>query len=186
MSKATLSLKDRCHKTVRNLLNTCQNRAARSALRPLLTEVPDMQIRAMRYLPTGSWVDELLFTISGLIAEYPYEWLEEKQPQSFGVSIYELSQKIKANSAERDPGIERRLELLLQLEVSSLVHPLHGLVVQAREHKIPIDFATLFYHLHCWDDSRRWVQLSWAKDFWCPKDSDEKLESNEALAAAES
>jgi CRISPR type I-E-associated protein CasB/Cse2 len=185
MNKAPLSLKDRCRKTVRNLLNTCKNRAARSVLRPLLTEVPDTQIRAMRYLPTGSWVDELLFTISGLIAEYPYEWLEEKQ-QSFGTSMYELSQKIKANSAERDPGIERRLELLLQLEVSSLVHPLHGLVVQAREHKIPIDFATLFYDLNCWDDSRRWVQLRWAKDFWCPKDSDEEPGSSEALAAAES
>jgi CRISPR type I-E-associated protein CasB/Cse2 len=163
MTQVPPSLKERCRTTVDQLIKTCQDRAACSALRPLLTGIPDMQIRAMRYLPKSSPVhQDLLYLIAGLIAEYP---CEQDITFSFGTSL----QKLSTHSEVKTAGIERRLESLLQIDLDSLTQPLHSLIVQARGTKTPVDYATLLYHLRCWDDSRKWVQLAWAKDFWCPK-----------------
>lgn len=166
MTQTIPSLTDRCRTTVDELIKTCQDRAACSALRPLLTGIPEMQIRAMRYLPK-SWTvnQDLLFAIAGLIAEYP---CEQNSTLSFGASLQKLSNHPEVKAT----GIERRLESLLQLDLESLTQPLHSLIVQARSTKTPIDYATLLYHLRCWDDSRKWVQLTWAKDFWCPKENE--------------
>jgi CRISPR type I-E-associated protein CasB/Cse2 len=161
------SLKDRCLATVDKLIKTCQDPAARSALRPLLMGIPEMQIRAMRYLPQNAPVNkDLLHLIAGLIAEYP---CEQGSDLSFGASLRQLAKHPKINAT----GIERRLELLLQLDVKSLTQPLHGLIVQARGAKTLVDYGTLLYHLNCWDDTRKWVQLQWARDFWCPTEPTE-------------
>nr|WP_242036807.1 type I-E CRISPR-associated protein Cse2/CasB [Leptolyngbya sp. FACHB-321] len=165
------------------MIRICQDRAVRSALRPLLAGIPDMQIRAMRYLPRNAPVNQdLLYLIAGLVAEYPCSLPEPNNVMSFGASLYKLSQHpdIKAT------GIERRLESLLQLELDSLMQPLHSLVVQfsstqSSKTSIVIDYATLLYHLRCWDDSRKWVQLTWARDFWCPKEDGKEQNSDETL-----
>jgi CRISPR type I-E-associated protein CasB/Cse2 len=164
MTQTVSSLEDRCRITVDELIKTCQDRAACSALRPLLTGIPDMQIRAMRYLPKTSPVgQDLLFAIADLIAEYP---CEQNSTLSFGMSL----QKLSVHPDVKASGIERRLESLLQLELESLTQQLHSLIVQARGTKTPIDYATLLYHLRCWDASEKWVQLCWARDFWCPRE----------------
>jgi len=161
------ALKDHCYKTVDQLIKTCQDRAARSHIRPLLWGLPEMQIRAMRYLPKNASVDEdLLYLIAGLIAEYP---CEQESHLSFGATL----QKLASHPEIKATGIERQLELLLQLGVESLTPILHGLIVQARHTKTPVDYGTLLYHLHRWDDPRRWVQLQWARDFWCPTEQTE-------------
>lgn len=185
MTQASLSLHDRCRTTVDELIKTCQDRAARSALRPLLMGIPEMQIRAMRYLPkTSPAQQDLLFLIAGLIAEYPCRL---DNTLSFGASLYQLSQHpdIRSKVTGKAPGIERRLESLLQLELDSLVQPLHSLVVQLSSTQssrtpIAIDYATLLYHLRCWDDSRKWVQLTWARDFWCPKGNEDDQNSDQS------
>lgn len=167
-----LSLKDACRITVEQLLKICQDRAACSALRPLLTGLEDTQIRAMRYLPRNWPVhQDLLFLIAGLIAEYP---CESDHSLSFGASL----QKLSNHPDIKFTGIERRLETLLQLDIESLAPPLHSLIIQAKGTKTPIDYVTLLFHLRCWDDSRKWVQLTWARDFWCPK-SFEDSQGNE-------
>jgi CRISPR type I-E-associated protein CasB/Cse2 len=126
-----------------------------------------MQIRAMRYLPKNSPVHaDLLYLIAGLIAEYP---CEQDSALSFGASL----QKLSTHPEVKASGIERRLESILQLDLDSLTQPLHSLLIQARGTKTPVDYATLLYHLRCWDDSRKWVQLAWARDFWCPRESGE-------------
>jgi CRISPR type I-E-associated protein CasB/Cse2 len=179
MTQTVPCLKDRCHTAVNELIKTCQDRAARSTLRPLLAGIPDMQIRAMRYLPKHSPVQQdLLYLIAGLIAEYP---CEQGSTLSFGASLQKLSTHPDVKAA----GIERRIESLLQLDLESLMQPLHSLVIQARGTKIPIDYATLLYHLHCWDDSRKWVQLAWARDFWCPRENEEEQNPDEIFATDE-
>lgn len=179
-TQSSTSLKERCRVTVEKLLETCQNRAARSALRPLLTGIPDMQIRAMSYLPKKPPVnEELLYMVAGLIAEYPYQYSLPSKPLSLGASLRILSQKSDINA----PGIERRVELLLQLEQSTLAQSLHSLIVQSRSTETPIDYATLLYHLRFWDDPQRWVQLAWAKDFWCPREEDE-ADNNSSVAVS--
>jgi CRISPR type I-E-associated protein CasB/Cse2 len=176
MTQAPSSLKDHCRTTVDALIKTCQDRAARSALRPLLSGIPEMQIRAMRYLPSHAPAhQDLLYLIAGLIAEYP---CEPDKPLSFGASLDRLSKHADINAT----GIERRLESLLQLELDSLVQPLHSLILQARGTRgaeIPIDYTMLLYHLRCWDDPRKWVQLTWARDFWCPQADGEEPKPDE-------
>jgi CRISPR system Cascade subunit CasB len=126
-----------------------------------------MQIRAMRYLTKTSPVkQDLLFVIAGLIAEYP---CEQDSILSFGVSLQKLSNHPEVKAT----GIERRLESLLQLDLESLAQPLHSLIVQARGTKTPVDYATLLYDLRCWDNPEKWVQLRWARDFWCPKENED-------------
>jgi CRISPR type I-E-associated protein CasB/Cse2 len=176
MTQAPLSLKDHCRTTVDALIKTCQDRSARSVLRPLLSGIPEMQIRAMRYLPRNSAVhQDLLYLIAGLIAEYP---CEPDKPLSFGASLDRLSKHADINAT----GIERRLESLLQLDLDSLVQPLHSLILQARGTEIPVDYTMLLYHLRCWDDSRKWVQLAWARDFWCSQADGEEPKPDETSA----
>lgn len=187
MTQATPSLKDRCRTTVEELIKTCQDRAARSALRSLLAGIPDMQIRAMRYLPKKAPVhQDLLFLISGLIAEYPCFQPEAEKSLSFGASL----QKLSNHPDVKAMGIERRLESLLQLELDSLVQPLHSLVgqfgsTQSSKSPIALDYTTLLYHLRCWDDPRKWVQLAWARDFWCPRENGEDQNSDEIAVVDE-
>jgi CRISPR type I-E-associated protein CasB/Cse2 len=176
MTQTFTSLKDRCRTTVDELIKTCQDRAARSTLRSLLAGIPDMQIRAMRYLPKNSPVHQsLLFLMAGLIAEYPCELPEPDNALSFGASL----QKLSTHPEVKATGIERRLESLLQLDLESLVQPLHSLIVQARATRTPVDYVSLLYHLRCWDDSRKWVQLAWARDFWCPRENGEAPDLNQ-------
>lgn len=163
------TFKNSCRETADKLIIQCQDRSARSNLRQLLMGIPEVQSKALRYLkniprPSYSNQWELLFLIAGLIAEYPCP-LPDK-PISFGTSLYKIAQDPEIKST----GIERRLESLLELERSSLTQPLHSLVLQARKPKITIDYGTLMYELSCWDSPDKWIQLSWAKDFWCPRE----------------
>jgi CRISPR system Cascade subunit CasB len=166
--------KNSCRETAEKLITQCQDRSARSNLRQLLMGIPEVQSKALRYMqnlprPNSSKQWELLFLIAGLIAEYSCP-LPDKTI-SFGTSLYQLKHHPEINPK----GIERRLESLLELERSSLTQPLHSLVLQARKPKIAIDYGTLMYELSCWDSPDKWVQLSWAKDFWCPrKDAQEE------------
>lgn len=175
-------LKVRCHNIATALVEKCQDRAIRSHLRQLLQDNLDSQMRAMRYLrdlPEMSKVNQaLLHLVSGLIAEYPCTVPDE--PFTLGASLAKLVRHPDVNSS----GIERRFELLLQLERVSLVQQLHGLVIQAENtqrtnNPISIDFAKLFYDLHSWDSSDKWVQLSWSKDFWYAKPNEEETGSKD-------
>jgi CRISPR type I-E-associated protein CasB/Cse2 len=165
-----------CREDAKRLILICQDRTARSFLRQLLTGIPEMEIKAKKYMrdlayPRSHSKKLIPGLIAGLIAEYPCEVPEESL--SFGTSLHQLSQHPDINQK----GIERRMEMLLDLEVSSLTQPLHSLVLQARHSKIPIDYGELLYHLYCWDSTEKWVQLRWAGDFWCRKEDtqDEKL-----------
>jgi CRISPR system Cascade subunit CasA len=164
--------KKSCDETAKRLILICQDRTARSVLRQLLTDIPEMEIKAKKYMgdiayPRSSKKN----LIAGLIAEYPCEVPEESL--SFGSSLHTLSKQPDIKQL----GIERRMEMLLDLEVSSLTQPLHSLVLQARQSKTPIDYGELLYHLYCWDSTEKWVQLRWAEDFWCRKEDaqNEKL-----------
>ncbi|MEA5463890.1 type I-E CRISPR-associated protein Cse2/CasB [Leptothoe sp. PORK10 BA2] len=171
-----------CRGIVTALFEKCQDRAIRSHLRQLLQDNPDFQMGAMRYLrdlPKRSKVNqELLHLISGLIAEYPCDISDE--PFTLGASLAKLSRHPDTNSS----GVERRFELLLQLERSSLAQQLHGLVIQAENtqrtnNPVRIDFAKLLYDLHSWDRPEKWVQLSWSRDFWYAKPDEEETGSND-------
>jgi CRISPR type I-E-associated protein CasB/Cse2 len=154
---------ERCRKVALSLIKICQDRSVCSALRPLLTGLPEAEIRSQRYLPQREGTNESLFTlVAGLVAEYPCPLPEERL--SFGTSMWRLANHPDVNNK----GVERRLDLLLQLEQEALVSPLHGLIVQARGAKILVDYGELLYHLHHWDNPERWVQLRWAKHYWCP------------------
>ncbi|MBC7928617.1 MAG: type I-E CRISPR-associated protein Cse2/CasB [Bryobacteraceae bacterium] len=153
---------ERCRKAADNLITRCQDRAICSALRPLLTELPEAEIRARRYLPSSEGIWEKLFLrVAGLVAEYPCPLPEE--PISFGASLRRLANHPDVNAK----GVERRLELLLQLEQEALTSPLHSLIVQARGAKIPVDFRELLFDLDRWQYPDHKAQLRWAKDFWC-------------------
>lgn len=177
-------LQVRCHKIATALVEKCQDRAIRSHLRQLLQDNLDLQMRAMKYLrdlPERSKVYQpLLHLVSGLIAEYPCNVPDESF--TLGVSLAKLVRHPDVNSS----GVERRFELLLQLERVSLVQQLHSLVIQAENtqrtnNPISIDFAKLFYDLHSWDSSDKWVQLSWSKDFWYSKPDDEEASGSDGV-----
>jgi CRISPR type I-E-associated protein CasB/Cse2 len=175
MTTASSTFNERCRTAVSRLIALCQDRAVSSALRPLLTGLPDAEIRAQRYLPNRNGTREDLFTlVAGLVAEYPCPSTDDRI--SFGSSLRRLANHPDVN----DQGIERRLDLLLQLELDTLTSPLHALIVQARGAKIHVDFGELLYHLHHWDNAEKWVQLSWAKHFWCPVvDSESEITSED-------
>jgi hypothetical protein len=173
--------KQSCNEEAKQLIIICQDRTARSFLRQLLTGIPEMEIKAKKYMGNLAYPRcSKKNLIAGSIAEYPCEVPAE--PFSFGTSLNKLCQHPDINSL----GIERRLEMLLDLEVSSLTQPLHSLIIQARHTKIPIDYGELLYHLYCWDNPEKWVQLRWAEDFWCRSENKQEKskdkEENELLA----
>jgi CRISPR type I-E-associated protein CasB/Cse2 len=166
-----LTLKEKCKKTTDELLLICQDRTACSVIRPVLSDIPTAKIQAMRYLP-NRWDnnEDLLFLVAGLIATHPCQSakLDEDEDdkstefQSFGQSLYRLSKHPDVN----EKGIEHRFQLLLQLERESLSHTLHSLVEQAKKPGTYIDYAALLYHLHSWNNPKKWVQMKWAEDYY--------------------
>jgi CRISPR type I-E-associated protein CasB/Cse2 len=170
--------KQSCNEEAKQLILICQDRTARSFLRQLLTGIPEMEIKAKKYMGNLAYPRSATKNlIAGLIAEYPCELPEESF--SFGTSLHKLCQ----HPDIKPIGIERRLEMLLDLEVSSLIQPLHSLIIQARHTKTSIYYGELLYHLYCWDNSEKWVQLRWAEDFWCRSENkqDKSKENSELL-----
>lgn len=177
-------LQVRCYKIATALIEKCQDRAVRSHLRQLLQDNPDSQMGAIRYLrdlPEREKVNpSLLHLVSGLIAEYPCSVPDKSF--TLGTSLAKLVRHPDINSS----GVERRFELLLQLERVSLVQQLHSLVLQTENtqrtnNPVSIDFAKLFYDLHSWDSPDKWVQLAWSRDFWYASPDEEEGDSDDVL-----
>jgi CRISPR system Cascade subunit CasB len=139
-------------------LRDAKDRAALAKLRHGIGKrmgTPEMFPYVVPYLPKSQRGQEHCFLVASLFAMHPAE-------SSRDVSLGKVFRLMSLNSES----IEKRFTSLLSADPDDIGGHLRHAVSLARSHGIPIDYHRLIHDLRNWDHPDRFVQLSWAKDFW--------------------
>jgi len=104
--------------------------------------------------------DQTLSFVAGLFATHPAETDEG----NFGTVCRRIGQKRdqKSNDEKLTP-TERRFQHLLAAEKHELPHRVRRMVLMAKSHDVPINYARLATDLRFWNDR---TKREWASAFW--------------------
>ena len=144
-----------------------EDRAALAALRRGLGKepgaAPEMHRHVVPRQPKDRLGQDLYYLIAALFATHQGSWKAQgtsDHGRSFGASMARLKEATKSES------IERRFVALLNSHRDDLPAHLRHAVSLLKSKEIPIDWPLLLYDLRSWDHPDRFVQRTWAGDFW--------------------
>lgn len=144
-------------------LRAGEDSAVRAVLRKSLAFPAGTHVMAFPYvepfLPRDAkgWVRESRYLVAGL-------WALHWRPDRRGVTVSlpvacALHQRLKESTS-----LERRFLNLLDADREALPHHLRQVITLLKDH--PIDFEKLMGGVLHWNSERRWVQRSWAQEFY--------------------
>lgn len=142
-------------------LRDSRDRAALAKLRRGLGKqlgTPEMYPFVVPYLPDNKADQSACFLVASLFALNPL-------PAQRGVSFGNVWRQVWGHR-DRSDSIEKRFTALLSCDRDDLAGHLRHAVALAKNDGVPIDFHRLLRDVRSWDHPDRWVQLSWARDFW--------------------
>lgn len=121
-------------------------------------EAPGMFRYVVPWLGMGvkPWQEEVFYIVASLFASHPQPGGEG----SIGSAFYRLAMDKSVES------IERRFVALLNCHPDELKEHLRHAISLLKSRQIPIGWHCLFQDLLGWRHRSRYVQKSWARDFW--------------------
>ena len=110
----------------------------------------------------SGWREDVYYIVASLFAFHPVDWETE-----FPVSLPNLGASFArlAEGGSQD-SIEHRFVTLLSTHQEDLHVQMRHAVSLLRSKDIPIAWGKLLEDLKKWPYENRWVQRSWAKEFW--------------------
>jgi len=138
------------------------DRGALAVLRRGLGKSPGESPGMYRYVvpwvgaEANPWQEEVYYTIASLFASHPQPGGEG----SVGNAFYKLMMDKGGESTER------RFIALLNCHADELKDHLRHVVSLLKSRNIPVHWHRLFRDLSGWRHPHRYVQKSWARDFW--------------------
>jgi CRISPR system Cascade subunit CasB len=138
-----------------------EDRAMLAGLRRGLGKVPGTEPETFPYvvpfLSEGTrWAQErATFLVASLYGQHPLPG----GSGSLGASLH----KMRAKASE---SLDKRFTALLNAHADDLHHSLRHIVSLLRSYDVPVDWLQLLNDLPFWSHEDRFIQRSWAKDYW--------------------
>ncbi len=120
--------------------------------------------------------ENAFYLVAALFAAHPHH---NASAGSMGATMRRVG-----GARESMESIERRFTVLLNAHHDALPEHLRHAVSQAASKEVPVNYTLLLRHINHWGHPDRWVQRTWARDFWA-REQEEQETAAEAVTEGE-